>query len=173
MPNNLDNWEIYNKFKIDEFDKYMFYAFQEAYTALNYKHGGCFGAVLVNSETKEYISSHNTVLKTNDPTTHAEINVIRLTCSKIKNRDLSKYIIFSSTEPCPMCFSAINWARIPIIFWSTSIADVQKLGFNEMNISNWYLNSYVCKRKLIIENFNRKTGLKILEEWKKKGGQVY
>jgi tRNA(Arg) A34 adenosine deaminase TadA len=35
-----------------------------------------------------------------------------------------------------MCFSAIHWAQVPHIVYSTTIADVKKLGFNELSISN-------------------------------------
>ncbi|MFH1665403.1 MAG: deaminase, partial [Candidatus Omnitrophota bacterium] len=48
--------------------------------------------------------------------------------------DLSGCEIYSTTEPCPMCFSAIHWARIHKLIYGTSIDDVRKLGFNELTI---------------------------------------
>ena len=66
-----------------------------------------FGAVLVkNGEV--VAKAHNTVEQENDPTAHAELNLIR----NFSNNDLSEYTIYATCEPCPMCTSAIAWANI-------------------------------------------------------------
>jgi tRNA(Arg) A34 adenosine deaminase TadA len=76
----------------------------------------------------------NTVLK-EDASCHAEINAIRNASRKLKTYDLSGCRIYSTTEPCPMCFSAIHWARIGAITYGTGIADAKKIGFHELCIS--------------------------------------
>ena len=50
--------------------------------------------------------------------------------------DLSGCVIYSTAEPCPMCFSAIHWAGIGTIVYGASIADAKKAGFRELSISN-------------------------------------
>ncbi len=109
-------------------------AIEEARKNLKRMDGGPFGACVVK-DGKIIALARNTVLK-NDATCHAEINAIRIASRKNKTFDLSGSIIYSTTEPCPMCFSAIHWARIGTIVYGTGIADAGKIGFNEMKISN-------------------------------------
>lgn len=97
--------------------------------------GGPFGAVIVR-KGKIVARTCNTVLKTNDPTCHAEINAIRIASRKMRRPFLTDCRIYSTTEPCPMCFAAIHWAKIPVVYFATRIPDVKKLGFNELTISN-------------------------------------
>lgn len=68
--------------------------------------GGPFGAAIVK-DGKVLVITHNTVIKTNDPTAHGEINAIREACKKLNTFDLSGCEIYTTSEPCPMCMSAI------------------------------------------------------------------
>ena len=101
--------------------------------------GGPFGACIVR-DRRVIAVSRNTVLK-NDATCHAEINAIRIASRKLKTYDLSDCVIYSTTEPCPMCFAAIHWARIKRIIYGTKTSDAKKAGFNELNISDARLAS--------------------------------
>lgn len=94
-----------------------------------------FGACIVKDE-KVIVSSHNLVWQNSDITAHAEIIAIRAACQSFNLIDLSGCTIFSTTEPCPMCFSAIHWARISKITFGTSIEDAKRAGFNELSIPN-------------------------------------
>jgi len=109
-------------------------ALAEAYRGIKKRHGGPFGAVIVR-KGKVLSKAHNTVLKDNDPTQHAEVRAISAAARKLGTYDLSECVLYSTTEPCPMCFSAIHWARIDCVVFGTSINDVAKLGFNELAIS--------------------------------------
>ena len=59
----------------------------------------------------------NRVVPLNDPTAHAEVVAIREACHKLATFDLSGAVVFASCEPCPMCLSAIWWARIEKIYF--------------------------------------------------------
>lgn len=120
--------------KMTMHEKYMRLAINEAKKNLNKMEGGPFGAVIVKGN-KVIAAARNTVLK-NDASCHAEINAIRLASKKLRTYDLSGCIIYSTTEPCPMCFSAIHWARIDSIIYGNNIADARSIGFNELSISN-------------------------------------
>jgi guanine deaminase len=113
--------------------KFMQLAIREARKNLGTLDGGPFGACIVRNGRPIAIA-RNTVLKTKDATCHAEINAIRLASKKLQRLDLSGCEIYSTTEPCPMCFSAIHWARIDKIVYGTGISEVKKLGFNELAI---------------------------------------
>ncbi len=103
--------------------------------------GGPFGAVIVRDG--EIISkAHNEVIKTNDPTMHAEINAIRKASKKLKTFDLSGCVLYSSCMPCPMCLAAIKWANIKTVFFGATAKDADAIGFRdeifygELNIEN-------------------------------------
>jgi tRNA(Arg) A34 adenosine deaminase TadA len=115
-------------------DKFMLAAIEEARKGSSSGQGGPFGAVVVKGE--ELVSSaHNSVLGDNDPTRHAEIKAISEAARKLGTYDLSGCDIYTTTEPCPMCFAAIHWARIGRVIYGTDIKDVKELGFNELTIS--------------------------------------
>ena len=94
--------------------------------ANNYKNGGPFGAVIVR-DGKIITSAHNTVIENNDATAHAEINAIRQASKILNTNDLSDCTLYTSTEPCPMCLSAIIWANIKDIYYAnTSLKEWMK-----------------------------------------------
>ena len=73
--------------------------------------GGPFGAVIVKDQ-KIIAEGWNQVTSSHDPTAHAEIVAIRRATEILGNFDLTGCEIYSSCEPCPMCLSAIYWARL-------------------------------------------------------------
>ena len=94
-----------------------------------------FGACIVK-DGRLLVCAHNVVWMTTDITAHAEVNAIRQACGLLQTIDLSGCTIYSTCEPCPMCFSAIHWARIGRIVYGTSIEDAKEAGFAELEISN-------------------------------------
>ena len=92
--------------------------------------GGPFGAVVVK-DGKEVASDHNRVTLNNDPTAHAEVNAIRKAAKKLNTFNLSGCEIYTSCEPCPMCLSAIYWARIDKIYYANTKTDAKKIGFDD------------------------------------------
>lgn len=125
--------------------------------------GGPFGACIVKGN-KVIAIARNTVLK-NDATCHAEVNAIRLASRTLKNFDLSGCEIYSTTEPCPMCFSAIHWAGIKKLYFGTRIADARKLGFNELAITDKTMKRMGRSAVIIQENCLRPDCLKLLKDW--------
>ena len=112
--------------------KFLDEAFKEASLNLNSANGGPFGAVIVDLRKKEIIGrGHNTVIFDKDPTCHAEINAIRNACKNINNHILFNTAIFTTCYPCPMCMSAIFWARISDIYYSGSSSDAARIGFDD------------------------------------------
>ncbi len=100
-----------------------------------------FGACIVR-EGRVLSCCHNEVWALTDITAHAEILAIREACRKLGRVDLSGSILYSTCEPCPMCFSACHWARIEKIRYGAAIADAQAAGFNELTFSNRDMKTY-------------------------------
>lgn len=113
--------------------KFMDAAAKEALAALKKNDGGPFGAVIVQGG-RIIARAHNLVLKTNDPTAHAEIVAIRKASARLKRFDLSDCVLYSSAQPCPMCFSAIHWARIKKVYYGCSADEAAKIGFDDKEI---------------------------------------
>ncbi len=123
-----------------------------------------FGACIVKDG--EIIScSHNVVWKNTDITAHAEINAIRTACRKLKGIDLSGCTIYSTCEPCPMCFTACHWAKIDKIIFGARIKDAQKFGFNECAISNKKMKQSGKSPIEIRGDFLRKENIDLFKLW--------
>jgi tRNA(Arg) A34 adenosine deaminase TadA len=131
-----------------------------------------FGACIVKG-TKVIALAHNTVYSTIDSTAHAEINAIRQACKKLCSIDLFGCTIYSTTEPCPMCFAAIHWAKISRVVFGTRISDAKRIGFSEIPISNRKLKQLSGDKIKITAGVMRIENLGLLNEWKKKVGKSY
>ena len=105
-------------------------AVQEAILGTKKADGGPFGATIMRGDTV-IASAHNTVLKDRDPTCHAEINVIRLAASSLGGPHLQGCTIYTTAEPCPMCLSAIYWARIDRVIIGVDKSIAAKYGFDD------------------------------------------
>lgn len=92
--------------------------------------GGPFGAVLVSPGGRVF-SSGNRVTSEVDPTAHAEIMAIRLAARELGTFDLSGATLYSSCEPCPMCFTACQWARLDRVLFAATAQDAADAGFDD------------------------------------------
>ena len=107
-----------------------------------------FGAVIVKNE-KVIAKSHNTA-KNLDPTAHAEVNVTRNACKKLKSRHLEGCVLYTTCEPCPMCFIAAWWARIPKIVYGVEGNSVPEDEW-KIDINCKYLNEK-SRNKIELKN---------------------
>jgi guanine deaminase len=92
--------------------------------------GGPFGAVVAR-DGRIVGEGWNRVTSTNDPTAHAEVVAIRAACAALGRFDLRGCEIYTSCEPCPMCLSAIYWARLDRIYYANGRADAARIGFDD------------------------------------------
>lgn len=95
--------------------------------------GGPFGAVVVKDG--EIIGAgYNQVVLHNDPTAHAEVIAIRNAAKEIQSFNLAGSVIYASCKPCPMCMSAIMWARIDEVYYANATEAAAKIGFDDGKI---------------------------------------
>ncbi len=92
--------------------------------------GGPFGAVIVK-DGRIVAEGRNTVTSANDPTAHAEVVAIRNACRALATYSLAGCEIYASSEPCPMCLSAIYWARLDGIVYANTRAEAARIGFDD------------------------------------------
>ncbi len=105
-------------------------AIELALEGVRQNEGGPFGAVVVRAN-EIVAGACNRVTSTNDPTAHAEIGAIRAACAKRGTFELADCEIFTTCEPCPMCFAAIHWARIQRVHFACSRDDAARAGFDD------------------------------------------
>ena len=98
--------------------------------AIRTNRGLPFGAVIAR-DGEVIAEAHNTVTSDNDPTAHAEMNAIRAACAKLGAFLLEGCEIYASGEPCPMCLSAIYWARLDRIYYANRQEDANRVGFSD------------------------------------------
>ena len=132
--------------------------------------GGPFGSVIVKNN-KIIAEGSNKVTMNNDPTAHGEIVAIRDACQKLNTFDLSGCDLYSSCEPCPMCLSAIYWARINKIYFANTREDAQKIDFDDSLIYT-ELQKNIDKRKIPMIQIMRNEALKAFELWDKKKDKI-
>jgi len=126
-----------------------------------------FGACIVR-DGHVVAQTHNHVWLDTDPTAHAEVQCIRQACRALGTIDLTGCVIYSTTEPCPMCFGAIHWARITRIVYAASIADARSFGFNELGISNDKMKQLAGSPVEMIGGLMRDEALGLFRAWKER-----
>lgn len=110
---------------IIQLESYMRHAIREAEESLREGNKG-FGAVIIK-DGEIIASAHDGEETESDPTSHAEINAIKLAGKKI-GKDLSGCLLLTTSEPCPMCAFAIAWSGIKEIAFGYSIQDALAQG---------------------------------------------
>ncbi len=145
---------------------FMQEAVKEALIGVEKGEGGPFGAVVVKNG-KIIAKAHNEVLKTNDPTNHAEMVAIRKATKILKRFDLSDCEIYSTCEPCPMCFGAIHWAKMKKLYFGCLRQDAAKIGFDDKFIYD-IIKGKAKKKQVLIEKIGRNKCLEVFRIWENK-----
>lgn len=128
--------------------------------------GGPFGCVIVKDD-EIVAEGHNKVTSTNDPTAHAEVVAIREACKKLNSFQLEDCVIYTSCEPCPMCFGAIYWARPKMVYYACTKKDAAKIDFDDQFIYD-ELEKKMEDRDIQFVRLLRKDALPVFEKWAEK-----
>jgi len=132
--------------------------------------GGPFGAVVVR-HGKIVARGWNCVTSANDPTAHAEVSAIREACRKLKTFQLTDCELYTSCEPCPMCLSAIYWARLNKVYYANTRRDAAKIDFDDDLIYREVAKP-VSKRLIPMKQLLRPEAGKVFAEWKTKADKI-
>jgi len=115
----------------EEYEKFMRVAIEEAQKSLKSGNNG-FGALIIKNN-RIIAKAHDRENTKQDPTSHAELNALRLAAQQY-GKQLNDCILISTHEPCPMCATAIVWANLRGIVYSVSIKEALKLGRTRIDI---------------------------------------
>jgi guanine deaminase len=130
--------------------------------SVNGRHGP-FGAVVVK-DGDIIAEGWNQVVAFHDPTAHAEIIAIRAACRQLETHHLNGCTIYASCEPCPMCLSAIYWARIDTVVFAASHKDAARAGFDDSFLYKEMAISWV-ERKIKSHQGLEREGRVVFEKW--------
>lgn len=116
--------------------------------------GGPFGAgIIYKKDNNKYVIltiERNTVIKSNDPTEHAEVNAIRKACKILNTKSLENCILVTTAKSCPMCVSAACWANIKTIYYSQTYDSAVSSGFRDERIQEYIKgNNQIIEEKML------------------------
>ena len=144
-------------------EEYMRRAIELSHEHMQAGEGGPFGALVV-SGGEVVGEGWNEVTSRNDPTAHAEIVAIRSACTRLGTFSLEDATIYCSSEPCPMCLSAIYWSRIPRLYYANAAEDAAAIGFDDA-----FLYEELCRprmeRTLTSRRLCAEEALAVFREW--------
>ena len=132
--------------------------------------GGPFGAIVVKDGVIVG-RGNNKVTTTNDPTAHAEVVAIRDACKNLGTFQLTGCVVYTSCEPCPMCLSAIYWARLDRIYYAQTRQDAALIGFDDA-----FLYHEVVlppeQRAIKMHHIANETAARAMQEWQDKTDKI-
>ena len=105
------------------------------------------------------------MVRSKDPTAHAEIVAIREAAHRLGTHVLTDCTIYCSCEPCPMCLAAIYWARIPRVVFAATGDDAKAVGFDDTRIGLEFTLEW-DERDLSWDQMLQEEGRKVLEAWR-------
>ena len=147
-------------------DRFMERAIALAIENVKSGRGGPFAAVVVK-DGRIVGEGTNRVTSTNDPTAHAEVVAIREACRALGDFQLTGCDLYTTCEPCPMCFGAIYWARPARVFFAGTAQDASDAGFDDSFIYD-ELRRAAADRKIPLIQMMRKEAFEAFTAWKNK-----
>lgn len=132
--------------------------------------GGPFGCVIVKGG-RIVGRGNNQVTSTCDPTAHAEVVAIRDACRNLNTFQLEDCTLFTSCEPCPMCLSAIYWARLPTVYYGNTRGQAAEIGFDDEFIYG-QIPLPLEERRVAMKPLLSDEAREAFTEWTKKADKV-
>lgn len=89
----------------------------------------------------------NNIIKSNDPTEHAEMRAIRMACHCMMSRHIEGAVLYTTHEPCPMCIGAAIMAKLTGIVYGARRETMEKYGRDLFDSDrSWRTNRVTCKQ---------------------------
>lgn len=151
-------------------ERFMREAIRLSFEKMRAGAGGPFGAVVV-CQGKIVGRGWNRVTSANDPTAHAEIMAIRGACKRLKKFQLKDCDLYTSCEPCPMCLSAIYWARIKSVYYGNTRRDAARIAFDDDFIYR-EVALPMRRRALLMKPLLRAEAQAVFKAWQEKPDKV-
>lgn len=140
--------------------------------------GGPFGAALFDEDSGELVSvGMNLVVSSNNSTAHAEMIAFQLAEARRGTHSLAAHgrrvALFTSCEPCAMCFGATLWSGVRRVVCAATAEDARAIGFDEGPVfeASW---NYLAERGVQVERGRaRAEAQAVLRAYRDGGGLIY
>lgn len=127
--------------------------------------GTPFGAVVV-LDGQVLGEGYSSVVLLCDPTAHAEVMAIRAAATAAGTHLLDGAVLFSSSEPCPLCLAACYWAHIDRVVIAATTHDVAVAGFEDLRIYGQFLLDPGQRRVRVVRSpGERERAVGVLAAW--------
>lgn len=137
-------------------ETFMRYAIKDAK-----KNGHHFGAVIVKDGK---IISKAGKRPVGDARYHAETQAIMKATKKLNSKHLEGCVLYSTCEPCPMCFYMAWITHIPKIVYGANLQDSVDFGCEEINVGIDELNRKGGNKVELVKNFLREECLELFKK---------
>lgn len=145
-------------------------AINDAITGITNGDGGPFGAVIIQNN-QLIATAHNEVIKTHDPSAHAEILAIRNASAILGTPHLTNCELYTTCEPCPMCWGTIYWAKITTIYYGCTHEDAGQLGFIDNDMHHTFNIQHPSHYQ--ITQLDHDHCLQVFKKWKDTNNTLY
>lgn len=141
--------------------------------------GGPFAAGVFAMDSGRLVGiGVNLVTTQNLSMLHAEIVALAtaqrsLGTHDLAGPDMAEYELFTSAEPCAMCFGALPWSGIRRLVCAARSEDAEHIGFDEgPKSANW--QGELEQRGIAVErDLYRHSAIHVFQEYAEKGGPIY
>lgn len=140
--------------------------------------GGPFGAVVFDEAGCLVAPGVNRVMAENNSVLHAEIVALMLAQKKLGTFDLSfggtrSLSLYTSTEPCAMCFGAVCWSGIGHLVCGAASRDAEAVGFDEGPRHPDWIRELEARGIRVATGLCRKEAAAVLRTYVAEGGIIY
>ncbi len=125
-----------------------------------------FGACIVKKGQVVSVV-HNSAKDNLDTTAHAEIQAIREATRQLRMLELTGCVIYSTCEPCPMCFTACLWASLGRIVYACRIEDAEKAGIRQIPIASSRMKQLGRSGVELVGDVLREESRRLFEAWRR------
>lgn len=85
-----------------------------------------FGALLA-IDGAVALTAQNTVFTDQDPTAHAETNLVAAAIRQLSPAQIRKAVLYTSCEPCAMCVGKMYWAGVRSLVYALPAVELAKM----------------------------------------------
>lgn len=143
--------------------------------------GGPFGAAVFSSSGRLVAPGVNRVVPCRASMLHAEVMACLFAQQSVghftlrdEQRNLSGFELFTSTEPCAMCYGAVVWAGIDRLVCCARESDARDIGFEEgPKAENWAQRLHQEYAISVVTDVCRAEAIAVLRDYMEQGHPIY
>jgi tRNA(Arg) A34 adenosine deaminase TadA len=101
------------------------------------------------------------------------VNAIREAAAALDTIALTDCVMYTTCEPCPMCLSAVHWAKFKRCVFGATIEDAANAGFCELHFPAKELARQGGSPLIVEDGVLRAECVELFERFRMAGGKTY